>query len=279
MKLGDIINLTKYPIHQRASRDYEKVVQDTKSELADDGCARLSKFILPESLARMKTEIDNNISGISWVKSRHNPYFNKQDDSLDSSHPRNTFSLRSTGYLSSELVEQTSDYRFLFENDDMLNFVSDCFDVGQLYRYADPLAKHPYSIMNDGDYFPWHFDGNEYTISVLVKESTSGGVFEYAPHIRDKGNENFEGITEVLRGNRDMVKSLKLREGDLQFFKGRYSMHRVTKVEGESRYIAVPSYSPQPNRINKPEHNRQVYGKHITLEGNQYNSTGDGLND
>ena len=279
MKLGDIINLKEYPIHQRDSRDYQKIVADTKLELADDGCARLSKFILPQSLARMKAEIDKNTHGISWVKSEHNPYFNKKDDTLNKSHPKNTFNLRSTGYLSSELVEDTSDYRFLFEDDHMLQFVSDCFDVKPLYRYADPLAKHPYSIMNDGDYFPWHFDGNEYTISVLVKEATSGGVFEYAPHIRSKGNENFDGIREVLNGNKKMVKRLKLREGDLQFFKGRYSMHRVTKVQGESRYIAVPSYSPQPNRINKPEHNRQVYGKHITLEGNQYNSTGDGLND
>jgi len=279
MVLGDIINLEQYPIHKRHSELYKQIVESTKRELADDGCARLSNFILRDSLDRMTKEIDNNLTSISWVKSKHNPYFNKGDPELGQSHPLNTYSLRSTGYLSSELVEQTSDYRFLFEDDHMLHFVSDCFDVKPLYRYADPLAKHPYSIMNDGDYFPWHFDGNEYTISVLVKEPTAGGIFEYAPHVRDKGNENFDGIKKVLQGNNSLVKQLKLLEGDLQFFKGRYSMHRVTKVEGSSRYIAVPSYSPQPNRINKPEHNRQVYGKHIELKGDQYDSTGDGLQD
>ena len=38
----------------------------------------------------------------------------------------------------------------------------------QLFCFADPIAKHPYSIMKEGHYFPWHFNGNEFTVSILI---------------------------------------------------------------------------------------------------------------
>ena len=45
-------------------------------------------------------------------------------------------------------------------------------------------------------------------------------------------------LVKFLKGDRKKVKSLDLKPGDLQIFKGRFSMHRVTKIEGKmSRYI------------------------------------------
>ena len=104
--------------------------------------------------------------------------------------------------------------------------------------------------MHTNHYFPWHFDGNEFTLSILVQKAEKGGLFEYAPSIRSKDNENFENVKKVLKGDRKLVKSLDLKPGDLQIFKGRFSMHRVTKIEGKiSRYIALPCYVKDPLKI------------------------------
>ena len=101
--------------------------------------------------------------------------------------------------------------------------------------------------MHSNHYFPWHFDGNEFTFSILVQKTEKGGFFEYAPDIRNKDNESFEEVSKVLKGDRKKVKSLDLKPGDLQIFKGRFSMHRVTKIEGNpSRYIALPCYATRP---------------------------------
>ena len=44
----------------------------------------------------------------------------------------------------------------------------------------------------------------------------------------------------VLDGDLDLVRSLALEPGDLQIFKGRYSLHRVTPLRGPTpRYVAI----------------------------------------
>ena len=105
-------------------------------------------------------------------------------------------------------------------------------------------------------------------------------LFEYAPDIRNKDNESFEEVSKVLKGDRKKVKSLYLKPGDLQIFKGRFSMHRVTKIEGKiSRYIALPCYVKDSLKINKPEHSKQVYGKALPIHFERENIQGDGLID
>ena len=82
----------------------------------------------------------------------------------------------------------------IYDSDVMVHFFSECLNVGPIYRWAEPLGRNPYSVMKDGDYFPWHFDGNDFTVSILVNESDEGGDFEYAPDIRSPKNENFNDV-------------------------------------------------------------------------------------
>jgi hypothetical protein len=228
----------------------------------------------------MKQEAERKLNKVYWTKDKHNPYFIKDDETLPKDHPKRIFTVRESGYINSDDLEQNSDLNHLHDSDEMLKFVSDCLGVYPLYKWVDPLGKNPYSIMHSGHYFPWHFDGNEFTLSILVQKSEKGGIFEYSPDLRSKDNENFENVTKVLRGDRGAVKSLDLKPGDLQIFKGRFSMHRVTKIEGKSsRYIALPCYVKDPYRVNKPEHSIQVYGKAMPIHYKRNNIEADGLTD
>jgi hypothetical protein len=228
----------------------------------------------------MKQEAERKLNKVHWTKDKHNPYFIKDDETLPKDHPKRIFTVRESGYINSDDLEQNSDLNHLHDSDEMLKFVSDCLGVYPLYKWVDPLGKNPYSIMHSGHYFPWHFDGNEFTLSILVQKSEKGGIFEYSPDLRSKDNENFENVTKVLRGDRGTVKSLDLKPGDLQIFKGRFSMHRVTKIEGKtSRYIALPCYVKDPYRVNKPEHSIQVYGKAMPIHYKRNNIEADGLTD
>ena len=180
----------------------------------------------------------------------------------------------------SDDLEKDSDLKKFYDLEEMLKFVSDSLEVFPLYKWADPLGKNPYSVMHTDHYFPWHFDGNDFTLSVLIQKAEKGGLFEYVPDIRNKDNENFDEVAKVLKDDRARVKSLDLKPGDLQIFKGRFSMHRVTKIEGKtSRYIALPCYVKDPLKINKPEHSKQVYGKALPIHFKRENIQGDGLTD
>ena len=61
-----------------------------------------------------------------------------------------------------------------------------------------------------GQRLPWHFDGNEFTVSMLAQKADRGGVFEYVPNIRRPDAENFEHVAHILAGGRDGVRELDL---------------------------------------------------------------------
>ena len=280
MKLNDIVDLDTYPINQPSNQKYKDIISYNKKLLDNNGCCVLKNFIKEVSINRMKQEAERKLNKVHWTKDKHNPYFIKDDETLPKDHPKRIFTVRESGYINSDDLEQNSDLNHLHDSDEMLKFVSDCLGVYPLYKWVDPLGKNPYSIMHSGHYFPWHFDGNEFTLSILVQQAEKGGIFEYSPDLRSKDNENFENVTKVLRGDRGAVKSLDLKPGDLQIFKGRFSMHRVTKIEGKSsRYIALPCYVKDPYRVNKPEHSIQVYGKAMPIHYKRNNIEADGLTD
>ena len=187
---------------------------------------------------------------------------------------------RYNGYLNSDCFPKNSEMKFLYETEELLKFISSCLGVSPIFRWADPLACHAYNVMKPEGILPWHFDSCEFTLSLMIQKPEKGGIFEYCPFIREPGNENFDEVKKVLDGDRSRVRQLKLEPGDLQIFKGRFTLHRVTKIEGKrSRYMCIPAYVLDPYRVNTPEHSKAIYGKvlPIHLERNQARS--DGLTD
>ena len=141
-------------------------------------------------------------------------------------------------------------------------FVAACMDEPALYKYADPVADMPLNVVGPGEQFPWHFDTNEFSVTILTQAAESGGLFEYARDIRSEEAENYPAVAEVLAGERALVRSLDLRPGDLQIFKGRHSLHRVTRVGGtRPRYTVIFSFAREPDMVGRVERTRQLYGK------------------
>ena len=91
-------------------------------------------------------------------------------------------------------------------------------------------------MAEEGEGFPWHFDTNNFTITLAIQSADEGGLFEYAPNMRAE-SENFAAVRVVLDGDSDLVRSLALEPGDLQIFKGRHSLHRVTPLWGQRRVM------------------------------------------
>ena len=133
------------------------------------------------------------------------------------------------------------------------------------YRYADPLADVIINMADAGNGFPWHFDTNNFTVTLAIQNAESGGAFEYAPAIRQH-DENFEEVAKVLAGKSDKVVKLDLQPGDLQLFRGRYSLHRVAPLQGKRpRYVAIMSYVEEPNMVVSPERTQQLYGRVLPI--------------
>ena len=264
--LQNLIDLERFPIHDLTSPARQLLVNQCRADLQAVGCSLVPDFILDSAVQSMREEAHRLLPQAWAVEENSNPYFVPDDPGLPEDHPKRFFERRSSAYINSDLLEPQSLLRKIYDSDVFVHFFCECLDIGPIYRWADPLGRNPYSVMVDGDYFPWHFDGNDFTVSILVQESDEGGDFEYCPNVRSGNNENFDAVRELLSGDRQGVKVLPLRTGDLQLFKGRYSMHRVTTTRGKNpRIIALPGYVTNPYLVNRIHHAQVLYGRSMPI--------------
>ncbi len=279
--LEPIVDLDRYPIHRLNNDERTELVHATRAELDQYGCCRISDFIRPEAIEIMLAEASSLHDQTFWAEQEHNPYASPKNPDLPEDHPVNTYQHRMSGFINSDILPSDSLLNVVYNSNVMTHFVWDALGVDRpIYQWADPLGRNPYGVMETDHYFPWHFDGNEFTVSILVQKADEGGVFEYVPDIRTPDAENFDRVQSILAGGREGVRELDLLPGDLQLFKGRFSMHRVTRIVGPTtRYIALPTYVYDPWRMNSPHHAESYYGRATDLHRARQQVVVDGLVD
>ena len=260
----DLIDLERYPIHI-ASTHREAILADVRESLAQDGCAVLKGFLTPKGISALTEEADSVADQAHQSFSRTNPYFTKDDPTLDPQDPRRRFFDRSNAFIPADCFEHEGALRQVHDFKGFDRFIQECLKEQDFHRYADPLADVIVNMATEGAGFPWHFDTNNFTVTLAIQNAEAGGAFEYAPGIRQDG-ENFDAVREVLDGTSDRVKTLELEPGDLQLFRGRYSLHRVAPLKGSRpRYVAIFSYVEEPGMVGSPERTRQLYGRTLPI--------------
>lgn len=259
---SDIIDSDTYPIHRPDTKAYQDLVARCQAQIADPGCVVLKDFIRPEALEAMKRETVELSAYGHYNDTKTNPYNSADDPSLPDDHPKRLFQDRSNGFVAGDRIGQDTAIRKMYHDDALQQFLADCLGVDQVYEYADPLAGLVVNVLRPGCQHPWHFDTNEFIVTMMTQESESGGLFQYCPSIRSPQAENFEDVSRVVRGEHDLVKTLDVRPGDLQIFFGRYSLHRVSRVQGESeRHTVILGYAKEPNVIGRAERTKKLFGR------------------
>jgi len=262
MHYRDLIDLTRYPI-DRPNAELADRIAEARRALDDSGCAVLPGFLTPAGIAALTREADANAPHAHRTFNRTNAYFTEDDPSLPTDHPKRQFFDRSNAFVPADHFKSAGALRSVFDAPGFDAFVKDCLQEEAFYRYADPLADAIVNVAEAGPGFPWHFDTNNFTVTLAIQNAESGGAFEYAPNIRDtQGNENFEDVADVLAGGSAKVTTIHLQPGDLQLFRGRYSLHRVAPLGGTlPRYVAILSYVEEPGMVATPERAQQLYGR------------------
>ncbi|MGL4490914.1 MAG: HalD/BesD family halogenase [Rhizobiaceae bacterium] len=277
----DFINLENYPISTPGPMR-DAILSRVRSELELRGCAVLKGFLKPAGIAAAVEEAAGVADKGHRSYSRTNAYFTKDDESLPAQDPRRRFFDRSNAFIPADNFHSDGPLRTIFDSEGFDTFIRECLQEPEdrFFRYADPLADAIVNAAWEGNGFPWHFDTNNYTVTLALQNADSGGAFEYAPMIRSTEDENFDEVVKVLDGTSDKVISLKLEPGDLQLFKGRYSLHRVAPLEGTTpRYVAIFSYVQEKGMVGTVERALQLYGKTLPIHHERAGQRADALID
>ncbi|WP_144149228.1 hypothetical protein [Paraburkholderia sp. BCC1884] len=283
LDLGDIVNTDRYPLHEPENPALRDLVAACRAQLAATGSAVLHDFLRPEALERAQLE-GRALAAKTYFSTRKvNAYFTADDPALPASDPRRMFMDRTSGFVTRDLIPADAIVHRIYVAQSMKRFIAACLDEARVWEYADPYAGLVQNVMPPGTEQPWHYDTNEFIVSMMTQQPSAGGDFEYCPNIRSPHGENYEGVGRVIGGeSRAPVNVITLRPGDLQLFKGRFSLHRVTKVGGEvERHTAIFAYSQKPGVIGRLERTRQLYGRvsEAHLEAEQRLVRADGLVD
>ena len=262
--IAELIDLERYPIDQD-SAEKQALIADIQAQLDEVGCAVLKGFLTPLAIKQITQEADNVAHLAHRSFNRTNPYFTTDDPTLPEDDPRRQFFDRSNAFIPADNFKKTGTLRTIHDFPAFDPFIQSCLRQEKFYRYADPLADVIINMAEEGNGFPWHFDTNNFTVTLAIQNADSGGDFEYAPNIRRDG-EAFDEVKEVLDERSDNVRKLTLEPGDLQLFKGRYSLHRVAPLFGSTpRYVAIFSYVEEPNMVGSPTRTKQLYGRVLPI--------------
>ena len=258
-----IIDHDRYPIDEVDSDLRAAVVEQVRRELDDDGCAVVKGFLSPAGHRLLLTEAAERSANAYFSPSKEcNVYLGDGDPGLGKDHPRNIFMERTNGFVTADTFGLGTGSRRLYDWRPLTVFLADCLGKDELHVYEDPVSNMIVNVARPGQRFNWHFDTNEFTITMLLKAAGSGGHFEYVPGLRNPDDECYEDVKAVLDGDRSRVRRLDLAEGDLQFFLGRFSLHQVTPNGGDSdRLLLIMSFSERPGMVGSRSRVQDLYGK------------------
>lgn len=260
--LSDCVDLGRYPINQLDSAAGQELLTLCHQQLAENGCVVLKDFVPVEMLTRLEAETARLSPDAHLNETETNPYNSSGDPDLPTSHPKNRFDDRTNGFVAGDRIAPDTIIRTLYHHPDFKNFIAQAVGEAEIHEFADPLADLVVNVLKQGRQHPWHFDSNDFIVTVQTRKPNGGGLFQYAPNIRGAAGENFEGVQAILDGDHSLLKTIELTPGDLQIFFGRNSLHRVTPVEGErERHTVIFAYAREPGFVGRPERALKIFGR------------------
>jgi hypothetical protein len=271
--VGRVVNTSRYPVSEPTSADWKHVVSRARHELQNLGCSVLPNFIRSSLYSELQLECAAIAPLAYYDIETVNAYNIAADSPLPEDHPGRVAMRRGNAFVARDRIPDDFLIHQLYSSELFRHFIASCFELSCLYELADPLAGLCLNVVTPGMEHPWHFDTNEFAVSLLTQGPQDGGVFEYCPNIRSAQAENFDDVRAVLAGRGGhLIHRLSLRPGDLQLFKGRYSMHRVSPVHGgTARHSAIFAYSERPGVVGSVARTKQLFGRvlpqHLAAEG------------
>lgn len=258
-----VVDTRRYPLHDADGPLWKEVISQVRAELAETGCCVLTDFVRPELQETLRSEGAAVAPHAHYDVETVNVYNIAVDGELPADHPGRVEFQRGNAFVARDLIPEDLIVHRLYTHPVFRRFVADCFGLEEVHELADPLSGLCLNVVRPGMEHPWHFDTNEFTVSMLTQAPESGGVFEYCPGIRTAEAENFDDVRAVIEGRGEpLVRRLTLRPRDLQLFKGRFSLHRVSPVAGAvERHTAIFAYSEHPGVIGSASRTRQLFGR------------------
>lgn len=264
--IAALVDVDRYPIADLKTPEAKALIERCRATL--DGCGALSLpgFIRSDAVAPLAAEARELAPLAYEIATEHTCYFDPAEEAYPEDHPRRHMMFSAKGGVANDQIADKAMLKRLYLWDGLMTFIAAVLDENVLYRHADPMAALNINVFDPGQNLGWHFDRTDFSVTLSIQTADTGGEFEYIPALRGPDDENYDGVSRVLKGAREGIRTLAFEAGALALFRGHYALHRVTPVVGSrARLAAVFSYVREPNVVFTPYARELFYGRTESL--------------
>ena len=230
MSPEQLVDLTRYPLTRLDTPPGEQLVEVCRSDLKRQAHALLPGFLTPAALDTIADEASELTTHAHQQDFMRTPYSWRDNNGFDSGHPRAAMFRERNRVVTTELVPSRALLRRLYEWDALTELVRLTLGLDTLYRSIDPHLSISYNVLDEGDEVAWHFDSNQFIVTLMLQQADTGGKFECAPYVRSEQDDNYDEVARVFAGTSEHTVTPSITPGSLMIFVGRHTAHRVTPV-------------------------------------------------
>lgn len=271
-----LVDLDQYPIADLDRGAGAAFLAQCQQQMEEHGWCNLDGFIRDDALAALRDEANGLLPFARKLEVKRNIYQGAVDTSLAADDPkRQEYIHRATQLADDQIGSQTMIKR-LYTSDILTDFVRRVQQKPTLYRCADEFQALNIVGLEPESWHAWHYDTTECTVTLLLQSAEEGGEFAFIPNSRTDTTEDSDRVDRLLSGDMSVAQTFSRGAGAFTLFRGGYSLHGVTKVQGaRPRITAVMTYADTDDVVISDEINIRIYGERVAkiLEGRRAQET------
>ncbi len=260
----NLIDLERYPISDISKGDGADFLSACQRQMDEFGWCNFDGFIRPEALELLSAEANGLLPEAEILTIKRTIYQGEVDPSAPKDDPRRAEYVHVARQLADDQIPGETILQRLYKSEILTDFIRQVQQKKTLYRCADEFQALNVVALEPGSWHAWHYDTTECTITLLLQAAEKGGEFAFIPNSRTDETEDRERVDQFLAGDMSKAETFSRGAGTFTLFRGGYSLHGVTKVEGGiPRVTAIMTYSEDPNTVLSDDVNIRIYGKRV----------------
>ena len=239
----NLVDLDRYPIENLAEGSGAMFLKECQEHMERHGWCNFDGFIRPDALEALAKESNDLLPGAETLTIKRTIYQGEVDPSAPADDPRRREYMHVARQLADDQIPAATLIQQLYKSEVLTDFIRQVQKKRTLYRCADEFQALNVVALEPGSWHAWHYDTTECTVTLLLQAAERGGEFTFIPNSRTDETEDRETVDQFLAGDMSKAQTFSRGAGAFTLFRGGYSLHGVTEVEGKQpRVTAILTY-------------------------------------
>ena len=183
--LSALVDLERYPLDNDAA--FAPIAARCKSQLQESSFASLPGFLRPGVAEMLTSEVMEAMPRAYRREQSFSAYDESTPEQYPAAHVRRRKHESRQFIVATDVLSKAGQLRTLYRSETLTRRIAQLLDEPALFQLADPVMGCTSTVMYEGDTHGWHFDLNDFVVSILLQAPEAGGTFDFAPNIRKIG--------------------------------------------------------------------------------------------